>query len=373
MANQKRKFLFQLNHPAHYHLFKNSIDELENRGHEILITIKEKDILKKLVSGRNYIQISKGKGYRKKNIGSILSSLFLRNQELLKVARKFKPDMMIGTSPEIGQIRYLVGCPAIFFGEDDVNLSPIMYLGALSCYPLFSRIVSPTGVNNSIWNRKTSFYHGYQKLAYLHPNRFTPDRSKVHIAENKKFFLLRFASLAAYHDLNASGINDHIARDLIDKLRQHGEVLISAERPLPEDLEPYRFQGNLQDIHHYMYYAHLYIGDSQSMAVEASMLGTPNIRYSDFVGKITVLEDLEHRYGLTKGIHTDHREQLFVYLDKLLQEADLVQKQKEKRKQLLKEKIDVTGFMLWFFENYPESVKELKNNPDLQKQFLLQH
>lgn len=373
MEGQKSKFLFQLNHPAHYHLFKHSIDGLESLGHEVLITIKEKDILKKLVSGRNYIQISKGNGYRKKNIPSILSSLFLRNQELLKVVRKFKPDMMIGTSPEIGQIRFFAKSPAVFFGEDDVNLSPIMYLGALSCYPFFSRIVSPAGVNNSIWNRKTSFYQGYQKLAYLHPNRFTPDRDKVHIPENKKFFLLRFASLAAYHDLNANGINDHIARDLIRLLKPHGEVLISAERPLPEDLEPYRFQGNLHDIHHYMYYAHLYIGDSQSMAVEASMLGTPNIRYSDFVGKITVLEDLEHRYGLTKGIHTDNREQLFSYLNEWLEEPDLVKKQKEKRKHLLREKIDVTGFMLWFFENYPKGIKELKNNPDLQKQFMLQH
>ncbi|GAB5525848.1 MAG: DUF354 domain-containing protein [Roseivirga sp.] len=370
MAEQKGKFLFQLNHPAHFHLFKHSIDELENRGHEVLITIKEKDILKKLVSGRQFIQISKGKGYRKKNIRSILSSLFQRNKELLKVVREYKPDMMIGTSPEIGQIRYLVKTPAIFFGEDDVNLSPIMYLGALSCYPLFSRIVSPKGVNNSIWNRKTSFYQGYQKLAYLHPNRFTPDRSKVHIAENKKFFLLRFASLAAYHDLNATGINDHIARDLIKILEPHGEVIISAERPLPDDLEPYRFKGNLLDIHHYMYYTQLYIGDSQSMAVEASMLGTPNIRYSDFVGKITVLEDLEHKYGLTKGVHTSDKEGLFTTLNGMLKNENLIKNQREKRARLLKEKIDVTGFMLWFFENYPESVKTLKTNPEIEKRFI---
>jgi hypothetical protein len=34
-----------------------------------------------------------------------------------------------------------------------------------------------------------------------------------------------------------------------------------------------------------------------------------------------------------------------------------------------KEKIDVTAFMVWFIENYPESVKVIKENPDYQHRF----
>jgi hypothetical protein len=38
---------------------------------------------------------------------------------------------------------------------------------------------------------------------------------------------------------------------------------------------------------------------------------------------------------------------------------------------MLSDKIDVTAFMVWFVENYPESVKIMKENPDeTQKQFL---
>ena len=37
---------------------------------------------------------------------------------------------------------------------------------------------------------------------------------------------------------------------------------------------------------------------------------------------------------------------------------------------MLFEKIDVTGFMVWFVENYPESVGIMKENPEeTQKQF----
>ena len=205
-----KKFLFQLNHPAHFHLFKHTIQILEGKGHEILISIKDKDILKELVKDYHFVQLSEG--YRKKNVFSILNSLYKRDKKLFKITKAFKPDLMIGTSPEIGQIRPFVESPSLFFGEDDVNLSIPMYIGALMCYPLFSSILSPIGVNNSIWNRKTINYNGFQKLAYLHPNRFNPDRSKVDVSEHEKYFIIRFANLEAYHDINAKGISNSLAK-----------------------------------------------------------------------------------------------------------------------------------------------------------------
>ena len=36
---------------------------------------------------------------------------------------------------------------------------------------------------------------------------------------------------------------------------------------------------------------------------------------------------------------------------------------------MLSEKIDVTAFMVWFVENYPESVEIMKKNPDYQLRF----
>ena len=36
---------------------------------------------------------------------------------------------------------------------------------------------------------------------------------------------------------------------------------------------------------------------------------------------------------------------------------------------MLSEKIDVTTFMVWFIENYPGSVKTMKDDPDYQLRF----
>lgn len=39
----------------------------------------------------------------------------------------------------------------------------------------------------------------------------------------------------------------------------------------------------------------------------------------------------------------------------------------KKKNVLLKEKIDVTAFMVWFLENYPDSFIELQKNQNREK------
>ena len=36
---------------------------------------------------------------------------------------------------------------------------------------------------------------------------------------------------------------------------------------------------------------------------------------------------------------------------------------------MLADKIDVTAFMVWFIENYPESIKVMKDDPGYQYRF----
>ena len=266
------KYLFQLNHPAHYHLFKNLINILRINGNEVIITSRKKDILDELLKDEEHMSISKS--YASNLLSKVFNSV-RREIELNKIIKKHEPDLLLGTSSEISHLGRINNIPSLFFGEDDVNLSPIMFLGALISYPFFSHILSPQGCNNKMWDRKTIFYKGFQKLAYLHPNRFTPDRSKVHIPENQHYYLLRLASHTAYHDINATGITDDIALRILELLKPHGHVLISSERAVNEELEKYRFSNNILDMHQYMYFADMIIGDSQSMAVEAAMIGTP--------------------------------------------------------------------------------------------------
>ncbi|KXK47252.1 MAG: hypothetical protein UZ10_BCD003000555, partial [Bacteroidetes bacterium OLB10] len=48
------RFLFYMGHPAHFHLFKNTIPALTEMGHEVKVLIKKKDILENLLQNAGW-------------------------------------------------------------------------------------------------------------------------------------------------------------------------------------------------------------------------------------------------------------------------------------------------------------------------------
>ena len=122
-------------------------------------------------------------------------------------------------------------------------------------------------------------------------------------------------------------------------------------------------------MHHFLAGAHLVIGDSQTMIAEASVLGTPSIRINDFVGILGYLEELEHKYGLTFGIKTSEPEKLLSKVEELLTYPNIKEEWEKRKEKMINEKIDVTAFIVWFIENYPNSFRTMKENPDYQYNF----
>lgn len=118
-----------------------------------------------------------------------------------------------------------------------------------------------------------------------------------------------------------------------------------------------------------MYYATMLIGDSQTMTSEAAVIGTPAIRSNTFVGRISYLEEEEHKYNLTYGFLPTNSEAMFQKIDELLALPDLKATWQERRMKMLEDKIDVSAFFVWFIENYPESAKIIRENPDYQFRF----
>ncbi len=122
-------------------------------------------------------------------------------------------------------------------------------------------------------------------------------------------------------------------------------------------------------MHHFLKDAYMVIGDSQTMIAEAAVLGTPALRFNDFVGKLGYLEELEHKYCLTYGIKTTEPENLLKKIDFILQIKNLKEEWQIRKEKMLADKIDVTAFMVWFIENYPTSFRIMKEKPSLQYKF----
>lgn len=362
------KVLFHLGHPAHYHLFKNIIKKLKESKFQIKILIKKKDILEDLLKeeGLEFLYSSqKGRG---DNNFFIAWGLCIRDLALLRIALKFKPELLVGTSAEITHVGKLLNIPSVVVNEDDFNAIPLF--SKLS-YPFANHILTPVSCKTGKWRYKSINYDGYHELAYLRPNNFSPEARIIDSfhSSDSKYFILRFAKLTAHHDTRKRGINADIASKIVKMLEQHGKVYISSERKLEPQFERYKIKINPSDIHHALYFADLYIGDSQTMAAEAAVLGTPSIRFNDFVGKLGYLEELEHKYGLTYGIKAYEPQKLYNKIKELLETPNPKKNWQARRNKMLSEKIDVTEFMAWFFENYPGSAEVMKENPDFQKRF----
>ena len=366
------KILFMVSHPAHFHIFKNVVAELQKDGHETITVIRPKDMLEQLCidAGVSYIKVkSRPNSGGKLRLGL---SLVQRTIDVCKIVKRERPDLMIGSDGVIAVAGKLYGIPSFEFFDDDYE---IIKLYADIFFPLYTGVIAPRVTDAGRFSYKKISFEGNKKLAYLWPTRFTPNKEKVSqygIDPEKPYFLLRFAKLNAHHDGGVHGISKEVAQHLINMLSTRGRVYVTSERELEPQFEQYRLHINPLDIHHVMAYATLYIGDSQSMAVEASMLGTPCLRFNDFVGskKINVMEELEHVYGLTYGISSHEPEKLYEKIEELLAMPNLREEFQARRQKMLCDKIDVTAFLTWFLENYPESAEEArKADEEFWKQF----
>jgi predicted glycosyltransferase len=105
------------------------------------------------------------------------------------------------------------------------------------------------------------------------------------------------------------------------------------------------------------------------MTTEAAVLGTPAVRSNSFVGinDMGNFIELEQKYNLIFN-YSDQKSALLKAIE-LLKISDVKEKWIKKRDTLLQDKIDVTSFLVWFTENYPESFEEMKRHPEIQYRF----
>ncbi|MBL4592619.1 MAG: DUF354 domain-containing protein [Flavobacteriales bacterium] len=343
-------FLFYLGHPAHYHNVSVVIRQLAKKGYRIVLVARAKDVLFDLLEGLPYeiVYLKPKKGQGKL---SLIATVVKREFILFRLVLKYKPKLLVGTDIVIAHVGRILGVPSVILNEDDAKEVPFL---AKFGFKYATAVFSPNCCDITPYNHKKVGYEGYHELAYLHPNYFTPDKSKVEelAGSGEKYFILRFAKLTAHHDEGKKGINLAVAKQLIAQLSPFGRVYITSERKLETELEQYRINISPKNIHHAISFAELYIGDSQTMAAEAAVLGTPSIRFNDFVGKLGYLEELEHKYQLTFGVLSNNPEALYKKVEELLGNESLRETFHKRKEKMLMNCGDVA--QIWsnyFIEN----------------------
>jgi predicted glycosyltransferase len=275
----------------------------------------------------------------------LLKEVMVRIYRLWKLHRKHRFDVAFGTSPSIAHLTLItLGRVRSFnFGEDDDDIVP---LHAWTTYPFTTKVINPDCLRFSRWKAKRVLYSSYHELAYLHPDNFTPDERilEKYGLQKGRYVIFRLVSLTAHHDGGAKGISPELKHKMLSKLHRY-DIIESMEGKAGNKVEPW-------DMHHLLAFTKMIISDSQTMTVEAAMLGVPALRINTFIDKSTVIGELEHRYRLAYGYYPDRHEEILATLTELLANRGLENEWQKRRQHLLSEKIDFNRWMIDYFEHH---------------------
>ncbi len=355
------RIFIDIGHPAHVHYFRNFIKIMEEKGHDFFISARDKEVAHTLLKYYGIKYSTRGKG-RKGLFGKFVY-LIEANYKLYKMAKKFNPDLFLSFgSAYTAQVSKLLGKPHIAFDDTEhAKFEHLLYV------PFTDVILTPTCFSKSL-GKKQILFDSYMELCYLNNKYYQPDldiKEKLGLKPSESYVILRFVSWGASHDIGQSGLKNETKLKIIDLLKYKYKVFISSENQLPSDFIGYRLNIKPADLHTVLANAYLYIGEGSTTASECSVLGTPNI----YINSLTVgyCKEQDEKYNLC--FHLKNDEKVIELIHELLHKPNISEEWKIKKEKMLADKIDLTAFMVWFIENYPDSFKVMKENPDYQYNF----
>lgn len=359
-----KRILIEIGHPAHVHHFKHLYWDLGKQGWTGLFVTKDKECAIDLLKAYNLPY--RVLGVNKKGIARKILSLPQFSLKMIGIARGFKPDIFVSrVSPLSGYASFVLRKPHITFTDTE----NVRLLDTIS--QPFADVICTSDVYLRDHGKKQLRYPGYHELAYLHPNRFVKDPSILRdlgLDASERFALVRFVTWGAHHDIGHSGFSARNRVRLVNKLIKHLKVFISSEGELPRELNRYNLDIPAQHIHQVLAQAHMFVGESATMASECAMLGTPAIYLNSTHYGST---DSQAGYGLMDLFPSDEsgQTQAIARAVDIACNPDIKIDHARKVARMLSEKIDVNSFMVWLVQDYPESIIALKGHPDLTEMF----
>ncbi len=342
------RLLFDVLHPGHVHFFRHVIAEMTDRGDEVLVTARRKEVAVELLEAFDIPHVV----LSNQSTGTIgLSTEWAaRTARLAARARKFSPDVLLGImGVSVAPVGRLLRKPSLVFYDTEIATQTNRFV-----YPMASSVITPDCYDAPVRGNHLT-YPGYHELAYLHPNRFTPRADVLAtfgLSADEPFTVVRFVSWESSHDGGevALGTDQKVA--LVERLEQHGRIVISSEGPLPRALEPLHLKGPVEQVHHVLAYATLTVGESSTMASESAVLGTPAVH----IGQTSrgYIDDLERRYGLVEHFSPHEFDAALAAALYAMTRPD-PDRVGAARSRMLDEKIDVTSWMIEYLDRFRAS------------------
>lgn len=332
---------FDVTHPAHVHLFRNAIRELADAGHTVAVTSREKEMTTELLDAYDIEHTVLSR--KRRSQAALVPEWTIRELRTIRFARAFDPDVVVShLVPSAVHAARLTGAGSVVFNDHEHS----NYLTRLTA-PLTDFYCTPAGFQGDFGEPHVR-HEGVLELAYLHPNWFTPDRNRLRdhgVDPDEPYFVLRFVSMGAHHDITRDGMSRETKIALARELSEHGEVYVSTEGPLPSELEGHGIPVPPAAIHDLLAEARLFVTDSNTMATEAAVLGTPTVRSNSYaadgsLGNFLTLEEYDLVVSTADEAEA-HERALELATSTYAPEA-----WRNRRDRMLEDATDVTAFML---------------------------
>ena len=348
------KFFIDIGHPAHVHYFKYLINKLEKRGHSVFVSARDKDVTIELLNNYKIKYYNRGKG-KNTLIGKVIY-LLKTNYVLFKKAKSFNPDLFISfASPYAAQISFMMRKHHIAFTDTEHAK-----LGIASFLPFSDAVLTPAAYEGDLGKKHIRF-NGYMEQCYMDKNILSKPIIDTKLIVHQKSVLIRLVSWNASHDIGQSGFFIEDLESLINSIKDSVNIFISSEGEIPKKFIKHKLPINPSDIHNFLNFIDLFIGEGATMASECAMIGTPAI-YVNTLTAGTIKEQVKcgliYRFSSSKGV-------LSKALD-ILSQKDIKTKYRSKSDDFINEQINLNKFIYWFITNYPESFKMLKKDPNYQ-------
>jgi len=347
-----RKVGIFINTPAQYHFYKNIISELNKVGIGTAIVFRDYGETKSLImeNKKDYFEYSH-------NSSSLFNKTMMIPFDILRACRYLKDqkvDLITGFGFYDCYCASLLSVPSVVFTDSEPHINSMYSIQYKFTMPFADIVITPEYFNQDLGNKQIRI-NSIKETAYLDPKYYSPDKSIFEIlglSENDSYAILRFNAFDAGHDVGISGFSLKDKIELARRLSSKMRVFISSEGKGENALSKYQIRIPKSRIHDAISFASLVVTDTQTMATEAAILGTPVIRSNAFIGQndMGIFKELETRHLL---FNYDNSRQAIEKADEISSNNNKFKDEWiERSKQFLKENMCITDFMVDIMKNY---------------------
>lgn len=331
------RLLIEAHHPAHIHFFKNAIRAWVERGDQVKLLGRDRDVMKQLLSAYDYIP-SAITTVQQKNSHFPLQEMLQRQASVAKEVYDFGPDIVLSLMGSYTQPASLLRVPSFIFTD-----SEFQHFNHRIAHPFATRIYTPMCFWKDL-GPKQRRYKGYHELAFLDPKYFTPREEVLDMLGVKKneYIVVRVSAWDTLHDVGQSGFGSALGEFMEAALLKYKVLIVPEKGILDPKYEAYRMKIRPDYYHDALAFARFVVTEGASTASEAACLGVPSV-YLNTTSR-GYLDDIQMRYNLV-SCHTNARSALRA-VKEWLASPPSIEASKLAQARLLEEHIDVTDYVL---------------------------